>query len=108
MNQEYDDDYQEYQQEDENQVEIDQNNQPDDDNPDMNDLINNQQIQDDESEDDDFPEYANEQNKKLNHIIKEKRKLIKEFRMKYQEKSDRVKVLKEHYKNVNNELLNTQ
>jgi len=25
-------------------VEIDQNNQPDDDNPDMNDLINNQQI----------------------------------------------------------------
>jgi len=44
----------------------------------------------------------------LNHIIKEKRKLIKEFRMKYEEKSDRMKVLKEHYKNVNNELLNTQ
>lgn len=73
----------------------------------MNDLINNQQNQEDESEDDDFPEYANEQNKKLNHIIKEKRKLIKEFRMKYEEKSDRVIVLKEHYKNVNNELLNT-
>ena len=28
--------------------------------------------------------------------------------MKYEEKSDRMKVLKEHYKNVNNELLNTQ
>jgi len=61
-----------------------------------------------EEDDDDFPEYANEHNKQLNQIIKEKRKLIKELRSKIEDVVDRSKVLKEHLKNVRSELINTQ
>ncbi|KAL4481667.1 hypothetical protein ABPG74_007756 [Tetrahymena malaccensis] len=64
--------------------------------------------EDDEDDDDDFPEYANEQNKRLNEIIKKKRKLIKDISAKIEEKSDRTKVLQEHLKNVEQELLHTQ
>ena len=69
-----------------------------------NDYKNKSDLDDEE----DFPEYANEQNKKLNHIIKEKRKLIKEFRGKFMEKIDRMTVIQEHFKNVKNELIHTQ
>ncbi|EGR30111.1 hypothetical protein IMG5_141810 [Ichthyophthirius multifiliis] len=72
---------------------------------------NNQQNLEDEYEiekDDDFPEYANEQNKRLNEIIIKKRNLIKDIQNKFEEKSERTKVLKEHLKNVQYELLNTK
>ena len=87
-----------------------------------NDLNDNKPIEDD----DDFPEYANEQNKELNEIvisfldklfncfveinyekIKEKRRLIQDISRKIEEKSDRVKVLSDHLKNVQQELLHT-
>lgn len=61
-----------------------------------------------DEEDDDFPEYANQQNKELHQIIIEKRRLTKELAEKIDEKSERVKVLEEHLKNVKSELLNTQ
>lgn len=61
-----------------------------------------------EEDDDDFPEYANEHNKQLNQIIKEKRKLIKELRTKIEDVVERSRVLKEHLKNVRSELINTQ
>lgn len=62
----------------------------------------------DEEDDDDFPEYANEHNKQLNQIIKEKRKLIKELNTKIEDVVERKKVLNEHLKNVRSELVNTQ
>jgi hypothetical protein len=65
-------------------------------------------ITEDEEEDDDFPEYANQQNKELHQIILEKRRLTKELAEKIDEKSERVKILDEHLKNVKSELLNTQ
>ena len=68
----------------------------------------NQDPQNQEEEDDDFPEYANEQNKQLNEIIKEKNRLIKHIKRKTEEKNDRVKVLGEHFENVQHELLHTQ
>jgi hypothetical protein len=56
----------------------------------------------------DFPEYANEQNKQLNMIIKEKRQLNKEIYHKLLDREDRTKVLQDHLKNVQYELLHTQ
>jgi len=61
-----------------------------------------------EEDNDDFPEYANEHNKQLNQIIKEKRKLIKELNVKIEDVQERSKVIKEHLKNVRTELINTQ
>ena len=55
----------------------------------------------------DFPEYANEQNKQLNQIIKEKRSLNKEIYHKLMDRDDRTKILKDHLKNVQYELLHT-
>jgi len=62
----------------------------------------------DEEGDDDFPEYANEHNKQLNQIIREKRKLTKELNSKIEDVIERSKVLKDHLKNVRSELINTQ
>ncbi|KRX02640.1 hypothetical protein PPERSA_11980 [Pseudocohnilembus persalinus] len=73
-----------------------------------NDLINGQNREEEEEEEDDFPEYANEQNKQLNEIIKEKRRLIKEISRKIDEKQDRKKILGDHLKSVQVELLHTQ
>jgi len=66
------------------------------------------QAEQEEEDDDDFPEYANEHNKQLNQIIKEKRKLTKDLRSKIEDVVERSKVLKEHLKNVRSELINTQ
>eukprot|EP00828_Plagiopyla_frontata_P039531 TRINITY_DN5201_c0_g1_i7.p1 TRINITY_DN5201_c0_g1~~TRINITY_DN5201_c0_g1_i7.p1 ORF type:complete len:487 (-),score=118.97 TRINITY_DN5201_c0_g1_i7:135-1595(-) len=79
-----------------------QNNQDDNEEEEEN---GNQMLDDEE---DDFPEYANEQNKQLNQIIKEKRRLIKEIDIKLDEKKDRAKILGDHYKNVQAELLHIQ
>ncbi|CAD8119319.1 unnamed protein product [Paramecium sonneborni] len=61
-----------------------------------------------EEEDDDFPEYANEANKELNEKIKYKRNIIRDINSKIEEKSDKLKVLSEHLKNIQQELLHTQ
>ncbi|CAD8101608.1 unnamed protein product [Paramecium primaurelia] len=61
-----------------------------------------------EEEDDDFPEYANEANKELNEKIKLKRGIIRDINSKIEEKSDKLKVLSEHLKNIQQELLHTQ
>ncbi|CAD8185682.1 unnamed protein product [Paramecium octaurelia] len=61
-----------------------------------------------EEEDDDFPEYANEANKELNEKIKLKRRIIRDINSKIEEKSDKLKVLSEHLKNIQQELLHTQ
>jgi hypothetical protein len=61
-----------------------------------------------EDDDDDFPEYANEKNKQLNQIVKQKKKLINEIATNIEEKSSRLGVLKDHLKNVQNELVHTQ
>ncbi|KAM3137530.1 hypothetical protein pb186bvf_010320 [Paramecium bursaria] len=61
-----------------------------------------------EEEEDDFPDYANEQNKEINDNIKLKRKLIRNITRKIEERSDKVQVLSEHLKNIQQELLHTQ
>lgn len=61
------------------------------------------QPQDDEIhniEDDDFPTYANEDNKRLNEEIKDKRGFIEKFNEELEELGERVKILSEHYKSV--------
>ena len=62
----------------------------------------------DPDEDDDFPEYANEQNKKLNDQIKEERTRNKEIASKIEDVTERLGIMKEHHKNINQELKNTQ
>lgn len=62
----------------------------------------------DPDEDDDFPEYGNEQNKKLNEQIKEERKRNKEIASKCEDINERQGIMKEHHKNINQELKNTK
>ena len=62
----------------------------------------------DPDEDDDFPEYANEHNKKLNDQIKEERKRNKEIGSKVEDITERLGIMEEHHKNINQELKNTQ
>ena len=56
----------------------------------------------------DFPDYANEDNKNLNGEIKEKKEFISRFSEEIEEISERVKVLSDHFKNVQDELVHTQ
>ena len=56
----------------------------------------------------DFPEYANDENKALNSEIKEKKDFISRFSEEIEEIEDRVKILSEHFKNVQEELVHTQ
>lgn len=62
----------------------------------------------DPDQDDDFPEYVNEANKKLNENIKVERRAIREIDIKIEDLSERLKIMREHYKNINQELKNTQ
>jgi chromosome segregation ATPase len=57
---------------------------------------------------DDFPPYANDENKRLNGEIKEKRGFITRFHEEIEQLEDRVKILTEHLKNIQQELLHTQ
>jgi len=91
----YDEEGQEYDGQEEGAGEIDQADQPP------------SAVQEDDANDD-FPDYANEHNKQLNQIIKEKRKIIKELNTKIEDVVERGKVLKDHLKNVRSELINTQ
>lgn len=85
-------------------------NSPGDDPADPN--QNQDNVQDDEinnyDHDDDFPEYANDQNKELNMIIQEKVQLIEHLKIEIQEHQDRLKILDEHLKSVKIELVHTQ
>ena len=56
----------------------------------------------------DFPDYANEDNKNLNGEIKEKKEFISRFSEEIEEISERVKILSDHFKNVQDELVHTQ
>jgi hypothetical protein len=62
----------------------------------------------DPEEDDDFPEYANEGNKKLNENIKIERRNNKQISLKIEDYKERLNVMKEHKKNIEQELKNTQ
>ena len=57
---------------------------------------------------DDFPDYANQANKELNEVIKQKRGFISGISEEIEEIQERVKVLRDHLKNVQAELINTQ
>lgn len=56
----------------------------------------------------DFPEYANDENKGMNSEIKEKKEFISRFSEEIEEIEERVKILSEHFKNVQEELVHTQ
>lgn len=69
---------------------------------DNDDVINNYDL------DDNFPEYANEQNKELNLIVREKIQLIQHLSIEIEEHNERLKVLQDHLKSVQQELIHTQ
>ena len=56
----------------------------------------------------DFPEYANDENKSFNNEILEKKEFISKFSEEIEEIEERVKILSEHFKNVQDELVHTQ
>lgn len=58
--------------------------------------------------DDDFPDYANEQNKELNQIVREKVRLVAQLGLEIEEHQERLKILDEHLKSVQMELVHTQ
>ena len=58
--------------------------------------------------DEDFPEYANDQNKELNMIISEKVQLIHHLNIEIEEHNERLGILEEHLKSVKQELIHTQ
>lgn len=62
----------------------------------------------DPDEDDDFPEYANEKNKKLNEDIKFTRRNAKQLAAQTEDLGERLGIMKEHKKYINVELKNTQ
>jgi len=64
--------------------------------------------EDEDEEENDFPTYANEQNKELNGIIKDKRRFIKRFTDEIEDVDEKVKVLQEHFLTVQQELEHTQ
>ncbi len=59
-------------------------------------------------QDEDFPEYANDQNKELNIIISEKVQLVHHLGIEIEEHQERLKILEEHLKSVQQELITTQ
>lgn len=62
----------------------------------------------DPDEDDDFPEYANEKNKKLNEDIKFTRRNAKQIQDTTEDVKERLGIMKEHQKYIQLELKNTQ
>ena len=56
----------------------------------------------------DFPDYANDENKNFNAEIKEKKEFIGRFGEEIEEIEERVKILSDHFKNVQEELVHTQ
>ena len=58
--------------------------------------------------DEDFPEYANDQNKELNLIVREKIQLIHHLNIEIEEHNERLKILQEHLRSVKQELIHTQ
>lgn len=67
-----------------------------------------EKVEEDSDNSDEIPEFANEENKRLNVLVKEKKKTIKKVQKEYQQDFERHKILKEHLKNVEQELLHTQ
>ena len=62
----------------------------------------------DSDDDDDLPEFANDENKKLNQLVREKKRIIKQINKEYEKNFERKKILEEHLKNVEQELLHTK
>lgn len=58
--------------------------------------------------DEDFPIYANDQNKELNQIVREKVRLVAQLGLEIEEHQERLKILQEHLKSVKMELVHTQ
>lgn len=58
--------------------------------------------------DEDFPEYANDQNKELNLIVRERIQLIHHLNIEIEEHNERLKILQEHLRSVKQELVHTQ
>lgn len=58
--------------------------------------------------DEDFPDYANDQNKELNLIVREKIQLIHHLNIEIEEHNERLKILQEHLRSVKQELIHTQ
>ena len=50
--------------------------------------------------DEDFPDYANEQNKELNQIVREKVRLVHQLGLEIEEHQERLKIMAEHLKSV--------
>lgn len=75
---------------------------------------NNPQVPDESADinnydiDEDFPDYANDQNKELNLIVKEKIQLIHHLNIEIEEHNERLKILQEHLRSVKQELIHTQ
>jgi len=65
-------------------------------------------IVEDSDDDDNLPEFANDENKKLKELTKEKKKLIKKINKDVSKDLERKKILQEHLKNVEEELLHTK
>lgn len=62
-----------------------------------------------ESDDsDEIPDFVTQENKRLNILVKEKKKAIKEVQKAFDQDFERHKILKEHLKNVEQEQLHTQ
>ena len=57
--------------------------------------------------DEDFPPYANDQNKELNQIVREKVRLVAQLNLEIEEHQERLKILEEHLKSVKMELVHT-
>ena len=57
--------------------------------------------------DEDFPPYANDQNKELNQIVREKVRLVAQLGLEIEEHQERLKILEEHLKSVKMELVHT-
>ena len=58
--------------------------------------------------DEDFPPYANEQNKSLNQIVRDKVRIVAQLGLEIEEHQERLKILVEHLKSVKMELVHTQ
>ena len=58
--------------------------------------------------DEDFPPYANDQNRELNQIVREKVRLNAQLGLEIEEHQERLKILEDHLKSVKMELVHTQ
>lgn len=85
----------------------DYDNQPIEEAQDPIDIPQNQ-VDFDSDEEDDLPEFANDENKKLNQLVREKKRIIKQINKEYDKNFERKKILEEHLKNVQQQLLHTK